>query len=169
MIENSLSDALREASSDVLERMFFIECLSDLREFVPEPEVVAGLTFDGDPAGELELKISASAARSVSADFLATDEADLSEQEIHDVVCELANMICGSALSRVESAATFRLSTPRIMDSARDIATLSEAAASASDPFFEVGDSAIHAVELGSGRLVVSIHTEKLKWPLFPR
>jgi len=169
LIENSLSHALRAATNDVLERMFFIECLSELPEFVPEPVVVARLTFDGDPAGELELKISASAARSVSADFLGTDQADISEQEIYDVVCELANMICGSVLSRVESTATFRLSTPRIMDSTRDIANLSEVVASASAPFPEVGDSVVQAVELGSGRLVVSIHTEKLKWPLFPR
>jgi CheY-specific phosphatase CheX len=167
--DTSLAGALRESTNEVLERMFFIECLSESREFVPEPEVVARLTFDGDPPGDLELKVSASAARSVAADFLGTDPADLSEQEIHDVVCELANMICGSVLSRVESTATFRLAAPRIMNAPPDIANLSQAVASAAALFPEVGNSVAHAVELGSGRLVVSMHTETPKWPSVPR
>ena len=37
-------------------------------------------------------------------------------ERIGEVVCELANMICGSVLSRMESSATFRLSKPGVAD-----------------------------------------------------
>ncbi len=158
MIEPSLSDALRDAANDVLERMFFIECLSEPGELAAEPEVVARLTFDGDPAGELELRISASAARSISADFLGAEPSDLSEQEIRDVVSELANMICGAVLSRAKSSATFRLATPRIMEQSSDMANLPNG-----------GVLVAHAVGLGSGRLAVSMRTETSKWSAVPK
>ena len=153
---------------EVLEKMFFIQCLGEPREFVSESEVVAYLTFEGDPSGSLTLRVTAGAARSVAADFLAAEEPDLSEQQIGDVICELANMICGSVLSRVESATTFRLASPRIVAFESDPQDL---AGGASEPeasptlASDARSSAVRAVDIGSGRMVVSINQETPAWP----
>ena len=49
---------------------------------------------------------------------LGEDAEELTVEQLNAVVCELANMICGSVLSRIESKATFRLSTPVIAGAA---------------------------------------------------
>jgi CheY-specific phosphatase CheX len=160
----SLPRALQESVEEVLEKMFFIQCLGEPGEFLSEPEVVANLTFEGDPSGALTLRVTAGAARSVAADFLAAEEPDLSEQEIGEVVCELANMICGSVLSRVESSALFRLASPRIV--APDGNAMDPGPTPGGSQPRAAGDtrSIVHAVEMGGGRMVVSIDTEKPAW-----
>ena len=55
-----------------------------------------------------------------AADFLGVDEGELTGHQVGEVVCELANMICGSVLSRMESAATFRIAPPKLADCAED-------------------------------------------------
>jgi CheY-specific phosphatase CheX len=155
----SLPRALQESVKEVLEKMFFIHCQEESAEFSSEPEVVANLTFEGEPSGALTLRVTARAARSVAADFLAAEEPDLSEQEIGEVVCELANMICGSVLSRVESSAAFRLASPRIVASKSDATGLGPPPSIGG-----AGHSIVHAVEIGGGRMVVSIDTETPVW-----
>ena len=109
--------ALDDAMKKVLERMFFLEAVT-----APEPArrdaetaVEARLTFDGEPPGLFQLRVTAKAARAISADFLGMDECDVADHQIGEVVCEFASMVCGSVLSRVESAVTFRLSAPEIV------------------------------------------------------
>jgi hypothetical protein len=147
----------------VLEKMFFIQCLGEPLEFVPGPEVVAYLTFEGDPSGALTLRMTAGAARSVAADFLGAEEFDLSDQQVGDVVSELANMICGSVLSRAESFTSFTLASPRIVPSESEAG---RTPAPAGAPPFDAGarNSTTHAVMIGSGRMVVSIDTETPAW-----
>jgi CheY-specific phosphatase CheX len=158
-----LQRALQESTEDVMEKMFFIHSLGEPPESQPEPQFVAHLTFDGDPSGALTLSVRASAARSVAADFLAAEEPDLSEQEIGEVVCELANMICGSVLSRVESSATFRLASPRIVASGNDARNAAAEPAGSPPPVAGARGPTVHS-EIGSGRMVVSINTETPAW-----
>ncbi len=54
-------------------------------------------------------------ARTIAADFLALDAESLAPDQVEDVICELANMICGAALSRLESETSFRLGKPEIL------------------------------------------------------
>ena len=102
--------------------MFFVETLGESP--LPEPgtpvrasEIAVRLTFHGEPAGSLTLHLSSAAASPIAADFLGADEESVTGQQTAEVVCELANMICGSVLSRVESAAPFHLSAPQIVPS----------------------------------------------------
>ncbi|HEY2018387.1 MAG TPA: chemotaxis protein CheX, partial [Bryobacteraceae bacterium] len=103
MPETTLHCALRESVEDVLEKMFFIQSAGEPPNANCKPECCARLSFDGNPPGWLILRLTAAAARSVAADFLGEEETALTAQQIGEVVCELANMICGSVLSRVES------------------------------------------------------------------
>src|SRR4051794_38968597 len=115
LTDTLLDAALQESVDEVLEKMFFVRSLGDVASTADEPECIARLSFEGEPSGWLALRVTAHAARSVAADFLGEDEGELSDGQVGEVVCELANMICGSLLSRVERNATFRLETPQLV------------------------------------------------------
>lgn len=147
MPETLIRQALRDSVTEVLEKMFFVEMLRELPDGAagesPAEEIAAGLTFEGERSGAFLLRLTTVAARQIAADFLGIDEPEVSDTQTSDVVRELANMICGSVLSRLESAATFRLAEPRIVPPSKEIA---------GNPAY------IHyAAELPNGRLIVSL------------
>jgi CheY-specific phosphatase CheX len=119
--------ALRDSVDEVLEKMFFAETLgeasgADQAEDSPHGTIAVELAFEGEPSGSMCLRLTADAAREIAADFLGMEGAEISINQISEVVRELANMICGSVLSRVESAATFRLGVPRIVTAGEECA-----------------------------------------------
>ena len=115
MTDTTIRPALSSAVADVLERMFFLEGLSEAPEPPPEAETVSVyLSFDGNPPGCFQMRLAREAAGAIAADFLGEDRESLTDQQSDDVTLELANMICGAVLSRIESNAAFRLGTPQI-------------------------------------------------------
>ncbi|SPE26563.1 CheC, inhibitor of MCP methylation [Candidatus Sulfopaludibacter sp. SbA6] len=153
MTDTYLRLALAESVDEVLEKMFFVRTLGEPRDQAGEPAVTAHLTFDGDPPGWLTLRVTAAAARSVAADFLGEEESELSQRQIGEVVCELANMICGSVLSRVESNTTFRLATPQL------IASGEEGEPAGRQPGIPPSATTL-AAQIGSGAITVIFNTE---------
>ena len=148
MTDDLIREALQESVNEVLERMFFVETLGEAADPAEDPqanEIAVGLSFQGEPSGSFLLRLTGAAARQIAADFLGIDEAEVSDTQTSDVVRELANMICGSVLSRVESAATFRLAAPRI------VPPLEEVAGSLSNTRY--------CAQLSNGRLAVNIGT----------
>jgi hypothetical protein len=73
---------------------------------------------------------------------------EVADGETREVVCELANMMCGSALSRVDTKATFQLTHPEI--------TAREQCGSLRRP------AADRWFDLGVGMLTVSLELQKL-------
>ncbi len=123
IIDDSVEVALAESVREVMEKMFFVDIVDSPRAG-PEPEgIAAELCFDGDPPGSFRLVLDRRAARSVAADFLGSDPEALTLEQLDGVVCELANMVCGSVLSRIESTAAFRLSTPTLAPDADRLRT----------------------------------------------
>ncbi len=119
MRESIEAQALSGASRDVLETMFFTEVLGEkagMESPGGEPGLEARLKFEGQRSGEFRLKIAPGAARSVAGNFLgAEDEAGMPDSQISDTICELANMVCGSALSRLAADLAFELSHPELV------------------------------------------------------
>jgi len=151
MIRQALSDSVNE----VLEKMFFVQTLgeapvSEPRNDTTSDEIAVRLTFEGDPPGSLTLRVTAQPGRQIAADFLGTEEDSVSDLQVSEVVCELANMICGSLLSRVESVTTFHLAAPRVVPSSEDVAGSI--------------DNIRYAVELSGGTLTVKVTTGITKW-----
>jgi hypothetical protein len=118
--------ALAAAVEEVLETMCFSAVFSSSEAALPEATVpepndrsllTARLRFEGNPSGEFQLAIPMGPARTVGSGFLGKDEAEISEEQTREVVCELANMFCGSALSRLEAGSIFRLSHPELLPS----------------------------------------------------
>jgi len=145
-----MRQALRDSVNEVLEKMFFAQAMgecpdSDPPGNSPADEIAVALTFQGEPSGSLLLRLTAAAARQIAADFLGIEISEVSDLRTSEVVRELANMICGSVLSRAESAATFQLDAPRIVPPSEDItANLSNTR---------------YCVQLAKGRLIVNVGT----------
>lgn len=112
-----LRQTLASSVEEVLEKMFFFSAAEEPCACggSPQREIVARVGFAGHPPGALTLRVTYAAARSIAADFLALEACELQEEQVAAVVCELANMVCGSVLSRIESSATFRLSVPCLL------------------------------------------------------
>ena len=108
---------LRQAAQDVLETMFFVIILGDAPDdSAPPARLCAQLRFQGSPPGWFRLSLCHAAARSVATGFCGAEaESDLSEAQVESVVRELANVICGAALSRLESDSAFELEAPEIV------------------------------------------------------
>ena len=124
MEPNSIQTALAFAVEEVLETMCFTTVLSSAEGYAPPgprseaPAVAAELSFEGNlkdnPPGQFHVSLHRNVARMVAAGFLAREEAEVSEEQSEEVVCELANMICGFVLSHLESRSTFRISHPEL-------------------------------------------------------
>src|SRR5262245_37703469 len=113
--ESRIGAALHDSVRNVLEKMFFIDILRPVVGEAPRMGAIAAeVVFSGAPPGVFRLDLDPQAAAAAAASFLGDAPEDLTTDRIQMVVCELANMICGAVLSRVESSATFRLSTPEI-------------------------------------------------------
>lgn len=118
MLHNEWDEMLAEAAGEVLETMFFtgIFGAAQARESLAGPHFAARLTFDGTPGGALTLSVAAPAASALAANFLAaSDDEPPGPAQLASVVCELANMVCGALLSKVQSERHFRLSSPEPM------------------------------------------------------
>lgn len=105
---------LAAAAEQVLETMFFTTIDGSL-ERVPETadEIVsAELPFRGDLSGVFRLDVSFASARRMAAAFLAGEPEQISPGRIGETVCELANMICGGALSQMPCDHVFELLSP---------------------------------------------------------
>jgi CheY-specific phosphatase CheX len=119
MREISVQQAISKATADVLEKMFFTGFASETEGLDDGGvRISVRLAFNGERRGQLALGISVKSARTLTADFLGTDTANgPSDGEVNEVVLELANMICGYALSTLEKSA-LRLSAPEIVQAA---------------------------------------------------
>jgi hypothetical protein len=117
MPDNEWDEVLAAAAGEVLETMFFTGVYGPAQGGSPaEPRVAVRLSFEGTPPGALTLSVSEPAVRALAANFLASDDGDpLPVSQLGSVVCELANMICGSLLSRVQTEEHFRLSSPELL------------------------------------------------------
>jgi|GEM_PF-751025 len=105
-----------QAALEVLETMFF-EIPSEVPEVKKSPPraaVAARAVFGGDLSGCLVVACEEWAARRLAANFLGReDEGTVGEDEVRMVTCEMANMICGNALSRIKPHGRFRIGTPQ--------------------------------------------------------
>ncbi len=121
MAEVKDAEILNNAATQVLETMFFTSIMGE-RDTPPDgPVLSAMVSFHGAPSGRFALQLSADAARAIAANFLGSeDDSELTEQQIGDVACELANMICGAVLSQIESNSTFDIGHPELSSGAEE-------------------------------------------------
>jgi chemotaxis protein CheX len=140
----NLASFLRTATQDVFETMLSMELgENEGIEALPPAtrQVVGSVSMAGAVSGTVNIYVSDMFARVITADMLGMDldEVD-SEEEIHDVVGELSNMIGGDLKSRLcDAGFECRLSIPSIT-SGKDFQIESKGWAINEQVFFEYQD-----------------------------
>lgn len=110
-----LETMLEVATCDALETMCFFGVMGPLEEMPDgEERISARVSFHGDATGVFHSMLDLPAAMAIAANFLGEEPADVSRSGMEAVVCELANMICGSVLSNYRKDGHFELSSPEI-------------------------------------------------------
>ena len=115
MSEDDFNGMLARGVETVLETMFFTAPLPPADAQPGGGALLARVVFEGEPSGTLCLRISEASARSLAASFLGEDEESLGAIQIGQVVCELANMLCGWLLSQVEHDRHFKLGASELL------------------------------------------------------
>ncbi len=127
--------ALAAAVEEVLETMCFLSVNASGEGAGPgDPEAIpeaadeedarmltSELRFEGRMPGTFRLSLPMGLAQVAGAAFLALDEPAATDAQAGEVVCELANMICGAALGRLEHGTIFRLSHPELIPDLQDL------------------------------------------------
>lgn len=114
MPEDDLEQLLLGAVEAVLETMFFAAPLGPAEPVSGSGVLRVRLAFHGAPSGTLAVCLSAESARLLAAGFLGEDEEALTDSQPGEVVCELANMLCGSFVSGLEGEEKFELASPEL-------------------------------------------------------
>lgn len=114
MPASDLERMLFDSAAEVLETMFFTTLADAAQEVSSTSWISARLAFHGNPSGRFGVRIPGETGRKIAATFLGLEEDALTESQTGEVICELANMLCGSVLSRLEKGARFELSHPEL-------------------------------------------------------
>lgn len=112
MNPSELNELLLTSASDVLASMYFADVMGPPQNPVIEPGFWATLGFKGEISGTFSLSLSKDTARKLAANFFGEEESDVSEEAVADMVGEMANMVCGSVLSRMTREVHFKLTHP---------------------------------------------------------
>jgi CheY-specific phosphatase CheX len=147
MIEQNFDLLISEVVDTVLETMFFTASLGPAEAVSDSQVLEARVSFQGIPSGTLSVRLSEGSARMLAAGFLGEDEHLLTGSESSQVVCELANMLCGMLMSKLETEGTFDLAAPELI-----------AAGDQDDHCHEGLLAAQQTCALESGALTVTLH-----------
>jgi hypothetical protein len=129
MMTESIPDLLAACAEDVLGTMFFTPVIGRLETGEP-PHLTIRLCFlagsgrdeqveASAPAGHMDLEVSREGAQCIASSFLAA-EGPVPEFRVNDVLCELANVVCGNVLSNWASQSGFSLLSPEVIRHSRD-------------------------------------------------
>jgi len=111
--EFDLSEAVSQATEDVLSTMFFTFVDEVPAGAKDQPGIETRIAFRGHLAGSLALRCSTDAVAEMASNFLGLDfDTPPSAAEQEAVMMELANMICGAVLSKIGSEGLFELLPP---------------------------------------------------------
>jgi hypothetical protein len=105
---------------EVLNSMFFVgvDCNGEESAAAGEEWMAARVAFRGPRSGAFGIGAPLTTARTLGANFLGQDEAEIQDAQMEEVFCELSNMICGAFLSRLGDESVYDLSHPARDDAA---------------------------------------------------
>ncbi|OFV92301.1 MAG: hypothetical protein A3G76_15435 [Acidobacteria bacterium RIFCSPLOWO2_12_FULL_65_11] len=119
---------------------------SDRSRATPAVWLCARVGFQGVVSGSLEVLLPVELARELGVALTGGSASDgLTDQELHDVAGELANMLCGVLLTRVDRRQAFELRPPQV---ARVAGVREQAGRADQDQFFCLNDRPV-AVRFG--------------------
>lgn len=113
----SVVDSAVEAAVEVLDTMFFELPAGTPQVWEgPPPDALCALVrFAGTSEGRLAVVLEPLSVHRLAAAFLGMDEGETTEGQAADVLCELANMICGASLSRLNPDSRIVIESPKVV------------------------------------------------------
>ena len=127
MKASDLAGLMPVCCSDVLNSMCFTSVFNSSTLDAHHPGIPStpedygfGLRFKGDVSGRFGLHLGIGTARTLAANFLAKEVQQLTAGDVDEIVCELANMLCGSVVSRVDGDHGYVLTPPEPMQALPD-------------------------------------------------
>lgn len=119
MNRENLIKALKEAISEVLEKMFFLplECEAGASSSQSSGvallnSLVTKITFNGSFSGYIVFYLPKELSYSLTADFLGTEPADITAEQAWGTAREITNMIAGNTFSHFNSKQVFDIGIP---------------------------------------------------------
>ena len=114
--EAEFTATLGRVSAQVLETMFFSEAVA----VECQHDWVAGaasvrVNFDGSHSGQMWLALSADAVPPIASAFLGLEAEETSPEQCSQVICELANILCGAVLSSLWPESRLQLDAPQLI------------------------------------------------------
>ena len=117
IIDPSIAPLCIESVEDVLSAMFFDGLAAPVRvaHAMPPEALLAHVSFHGTISGNVDLAITSGAAHALTRNFLGwPDDRSVDREAAGPVVKELANICCGSLLSRIEPEGRFDIDAPEL-------------------------------------------------------
>lgn len=115
--------SIDHVAAEVMETMFFTEALvTDCDHGWLGRAFTVRVNFDGTHCGQVFLTISTEAAWSIAAGFLGLDMAEMAEAQLNQVILELANILCGAAMSRLWPESSLTLAAPELVEAELPVA-----------------------------------------------
>jgi CheY-specific phosphatase CheX len=117
-----IEDLLESAIGEVLESMCFLS-VESVSAGVYEGDdslVSQRLTFRGPERGSFGICVPLTTARIIASNLLGQEQIEVSESQAAEAIGEVANMICGTLLSRLHSVRAFDLTSPERDESSLD-------------------------------------------------
>jgi len=102
--------AVTDTAVDVLEKMFYVCTLGPAPEPAPDEASHYVVAFEGSLNGSFSLSLTPEASAPLASNFLGVDDAAGAEAS---AMGELANILCGAALSRMYPNGEFQLGAPK--------------------------------------------------------
>lgn len=99
---------------EVLETMFFAAAVPGAGSGCGCENWSVAIPFRGAPSGVFTMRVDRPDAHAMASAFLGRDPEETGAEEDAFLACELANILCGSVLSRAEADGTFDLGAPLI-------------------------------------------------------
>ena len=110
-MKQSFGEHLVPSAEQVLETMFFTGVVSAEEQAATgcAGMITRTVAFDGPPDGQLCVGIMPETAAALASSFLGLPLEEVTQPDCEEIAAELANMICGSVLSRCAPASAFQL------------------------------------------------------------
>jgi CheY-specific phosphatase CheX len=121
-----IESILESLAGEVLETMFFSAVLGPGEAGGEGPRLTALVSFSGSRAGTLGVSASAATALALAANFLGAGEEGVPAGQAPSVLGELANVLCGAVLGKVEPAGRFTISPPQLSFGPEAAATVAD-------------------------------------------
>ena len=123
MDRETMMKTMREATSNVLETMFYQpvqirDTNCSLQKWFSGKQFLVGatLSFNGPSAGSFYLLLPATMVTGITANFLGIEEEKINEEQKKDTVKESLNMIGGHMLSLFDTEGAFKLGIPEFIE-----------------------------------------------------